>query len=1469
MGIILLPIIAYMVFLSSSVQTYFTQTIAAKLSKRANTTIQIEGVDFSPFKSLILKGVYIEDYQKDTLMYVGALKAQIDSADWEFHNFNLNVKKLYLKKITLDKTYFRLYEDENTTLNIDKLIDSLSTGGTSESEQEFLCTVNQVDMTRSRFAYYTEEYKPQKFGMNYDDIDVLDIQLQARNIVLEGDTLNFDLQKLSCRDKSGFILKELKAHNRITNRQWSMTNVSILTPYSKAYAKHINFNYISGEGYWKNFTKKMKLDFVFKTSRISLLDIAYFNDELYGFQETGYFSGRVHGTVVDLKGKNIDIQYGDNTHIKGQFYMNGLPYLRNAYLEANFKEFTTSIPDIEKVYIPGYEKGRIAIPQKFDNLGLIRYKGKFNGFINDFVFYGNFKTDMGTIKTDILFKPSPEENKLSFKGDLKTTDFNLGGLLDVEKAGRITMNVEVNGYTSDKKLRGKLRGMVNQLEFYNYDYINLALDGDFSENKFDGKISLLDPNIAFDFSGKVDFSHKVPTLNFSSHLSNAQLYPLHLNTKDSLAQLSLSLNANFTGSGLDDANGVIEVNNTHYRNNRGEFKLKKIVLNSNTTPHYKNVIFSSDVADAEVKGNYDVRELISSLKNIVFYYLPAYATNKEYTKLDTTNKFDFKVDLKETQALTDVLYPELEIAANSTISGKVNAQNHILEINAYAPDIVWMGKTLDGLQFNLKTNNEKLIAKGRTNKLKFSDSFRIYNLSHKLEAGNNNLKYNLLWNNWDEVTYSGYLAAESKISRKNPEANPLTEIQLLPSTIIMADSIWNIQPSKITIDSTSFAIDNFKIQRNKQFFGLDGVISEQKSDSLTFQFEEITLSDLNSILGSKGIALNGKLRGYLQIADFYHDRLSSSNLVVEELVFNRDTLGNLYLMSDWDKINQKLFVSSFTHHKGRKEINLFGDYFPQKDSLDFRLDINQFRLPLLQSYLQENISELSGYTSGHINLTGTTSTPQMEGKLHLDNAGFTVNELQTHYQCNDSITLTPTQVRFEQMQLFDTKGHKASLDGFIQHDNFDKLQLDLALNAVNFQVLNTKITDNEMLYGKAYITGITHISGKPEDLNIEITAKTEKDTKIYIPLNSSSDIQESNFITFVNKHSTSTYQKKEDYQINLSGIRMNCDFDITPDADVQIIFDSRIGDILRAKGNGNLNLQIDTKGDFKIFGGYTIENGSYLFTLQDVINKKFDLENGGTIKWNGDPYNARVNINALYKVRTSLYDLGLNIPDVDVTKKVPVQCKMNLSNRLTNPNIRFSIEFPTLDQQTQNIVEGLFASEDEVNKQILSLLVLNRFYTPEYVRATDQDFENKNSSYAVGVTTSELLSNQLSNWLSQISNDFDIGVSYRPGDELTSDEIEVALSTQIFNDKVTINGNVGTRSNQERDNDFIGDFDVNVKLDKKGKLQFKAFTRSNEKLLYEDKRNTQGIGIFYREDFDSFSQLLKKYLNFLRKKDHK
>ncbi len=325
----------------------------------------------------------------------------------------------------------------------------------------------------------------------------------------------------------------------------------------------------------------------------------------------------------------------------------------------------------------------------------------------------------------------------------------------------------------------------------------------------------------------------------------------------------------------------------------------------------------------------------------------------------------------------------------------------------------------------------------------------------------------------------------------------------------------------------------------------------------------------------------------------------------------------------------------------------------------------------------------------------------------------------------------------------------------------------------------------------------------------------------------------------------------------------------TPEAKVQIIYNSQIGDIIKAQGEGILLFEMDNDGNMSLSGNYNPTKGDYLFTLQNVINKRFTIEQGGSIIWSGDPYNATIDLNAIYNLKASVYDLLPNYFEVkSQSQRIQVECIINLEDELLNPTIGFDINFPNADESIKDQLSQFFKTEEEMNKQILSLIVMNKFYTPEYMRGM---YEAQNANM-VGTTASELMSNQLSNWLSQISSNWDVGLNYRPGTPVSDDEIEVALSTQIFNDRVTLNGNIGNNTNNYSNNNnnnssqIVGDFEIGVKLVPSGKIQFKAYNRSNNNLIYETAPYTQGIGLSFKEEYNTFDELLKKLGDIFKKK---
>ncbi|HSH52603.1 MAG TPA: translocation/assembly module TamB domain-containing protein, partial [Bacteroidales bacterium] len=383
---------------------------------------------------------------------------------------------------------------------------------------------------------------------------------------------------------------------------------------------------------------------------------------------------------------------------------------------------------------------------------------------------------------------------------------------------------------------------------------------------------------------------------------------------------------------------------------------------------------------------------------------------------------------------------------------------------------------------------------------------------------------------------------------------------------------------------------------------------------------------------------------------------------------------------------------------------------------------------------------------------------------------------------------------------------------------------------------------------------------------VDISGRTEPNTKINIPISKSGLAEESGFVRFINTPKTSE-KLMDDYNVDLSGFRLNFDLEVTPEAEALLIFDSKIGDIIRARGEGNLKMEIDANNNFNMFGDYSIEEGDYLFTLQNVINKKFEIERGGTILWSGAPYNANIDIEAIYNLRTQLTNLFPEDSTDFYRRRIPVECQIYLSDNLMNPSIRFDINLPTADEEINTRVKSTINTQEKLNRQFLSLLVLNSFM-PDQQQGAENYLAESGTAGLGSVTTSELLSNQLSHWLSQISEEWDIGVNYRLADEISSDQIEVALSTQLLNNRVSINSNVGYGGQTtENATNLVGDFRVDVKLTKNGKLRLKAYNESNDRILYDNAPYTQGVGIFYREEFNSFSELLNRFWsNFSRKK---
>jgi hypothetical protein len=480
------------------------------------------------------------------------------------------------------------------------------------------------------------------------------------------------------------------------------------------------------------------------------------------------------------------------------------------------------------------------------------------------------------------------------------------------------------------------------------------------------------------------------------------------------------------------------------------------------------------------------------------------------------------------------------------------------------------------------------------------------------------------------------------------------------------------------------------------------------------------------------------------------------------------------------------------------------------------------------------------------------------GKVNIKDGKIGIDYTKVDYSINQPVEFSDDSIVFRKITLKDRENNTALLDGYITHKMFNHLKYNIRLKTNRLEALKTTAGDNSIFYGDAHCSGDALFAGSGDKLKLDLNLRTLEGTQIVIPLETPASVAENDFIRFITPdtllNKIPALVKKEE-----SGtFDMNMNLIATPAAKIQILFNSTLADAITGQGNGNFRMVYDHLGNFNMYGNYTIYKGDYLFTLQNVIGKKFKLEEGGTITWNGDPYEAIVDLNAVYNLKASIKNLLVDSYKNESSGRIPVECKINLSHKLLNPVLKFDILFPTADERTRDELQQFISTQDDVNRQMLTLMLLGQFYTPEYIRGRNDNQSNTGS--LVGATTSEMLSNQLSNWLSQISTNFDVGFNYRPGDQVNTNQMEFALSTQIFDDRVTINGNIGNNSSLQNNNtnSVVGEIEVFIKLIKSGKLELKMYNRANTDITYDTAPYKQGVGFSYRESFNSFKDLFNQ-----------
>ncbi len=1462
--VIVLLIALYFAVQSSTFQTWAAKKATNYLSKELGTTVNIGKVNINFFKAITLNNVFMADLHNDTLLNGNTITAQISGFDYKQQA--LKIDELKLEQTTVKLVKYKT----DSVFNYDFLVNYFSGSKTDISTKKgWAIDYGNLILNGVNFTYRNEHYDTEvSKSINYDHIYASDISGKINQFKQDKDTFYFNIENLRAQEQSGFDLKKLNAKVKLSEKELRCQQLLIRTPHTYIHGE-LTFLYENWDSY-SDFINKVKLKAELKDStHVNSKDIATFVPDLIGLNETVSINGKVNGYVSDLNLSNIHLKYRQFTEFNGDLSISGLPDIENCYLHFSTTRLATNYKDLIKVPTPPFDKqGTLALPSIISKFGTIAYQGTFDGLLNDFTTYGNFSTALGNVGSNLSVRLGKTMDDIRYHGQLNTKQFNLGVLAGLKELGNVSLQTKLEGKgLSLAKLDTDLEGKIISLSYKGYNYKDIKLNGSFRNKIFNGLLDSQDPNAQFDFNGNIDFTSKIPKMDFISTINAINPVALKLVTASDTGILSSQVLINLNGDDLNNLSGEINFDDTQYKTRKKIYKLSTFDLQLDQTTPNKKIKLNSAYLNALLEGKFSPTNLEPAINHFLNTYYPTFI-QKQNPKVKYTDACTFKVNIKRFNTINELFLPDLMISPGTQLNGNFNALHNSLNITTLSDTISYKGIRFDAIQLKCTEEYDVVSAKLEGKRLQIADSLSFSNFNVCISSRDRNTKYNFEWSNKKAVdNYSGELAGQVVFNATN--------IYLTYDTAftVLRDSTWHLARSNPSIiDTAGNVILNPLVFKNgAQSINIQGKLSSNPTDVLNLHFQNFYLEQLNPFTSAYSLKLNGTLNGDINLYNTLKNVAFSSDLNLSKLKLNDNLIGQLVLKNNYNPEQKQLELDGyttlgFTDESGGplKNLAFKGFYYLDKkeESLNIDLSATPLNLRLLNPILKDILTINTGMISGSGNIGGTPDKPRIEGKFNLFKSNIKVDYTNVNYEITGPITIYPDQINFDEMKMKEL-GTKAApqgtLSGNIFHTNFSRIQIDYDINYRNMLVLNTSEKENKDFYGKVYGSGNIALYGYLNNIFMRIADTTKRNSRFFLPLDGPAEVGENDFIHFVKRDTI-----KKRIEEKLSGFNLDMNIITTPDAQVQIIFDKKTGDVLNAQGYGNINLTINTLGKFDMFGDYTISDGDYLFTLENVISKKFEIDAGSTIKWSGSPYNADIDIVASYKQRTSVAPL---MPPGDSTisakRRVPVDCKLKMSDRLLTPKLTFAIDLLSLDDNTKSKINSVLQDETELNRQVFSLLLFKSFVSPEIYNRSG----GVTAGGAASASGADFLNSTVSNLLSGLTDQVQIGFNYRPGNQLNTDEVDLALSKQLFDDRLIIDGNIGVNNNQARNsNNLIGDVNAEYKLTQDGKFRVRGFNRSNDntQITTAGGAFTQGVGLFYREEFETFKQLYKRYLEKLK-----
>lgn len=1446
------------------IQSFVVKMAGGYISQKTGADIKIGQLVVTPSMSIKISDLQVKDLKDHNLISFKSLKVTPNLND--FGEKNIHIKSIEID--SLSGSLIRYNGDDK--FNFKFLAELFGSNKKKEKKSSPMppITIDKVRLRGIAFEYWDQKRErplfTEKHQMDYAHIDVFNIDLDANSIVIT-DGVKCNLTLLRAQDVSGFEIKKMSSLVDVSSKGIILDSLKIQTNNSDL-DLDLHMLYGSFKGF-KTFLDSVRFEATIRPTDILLSDIGHFAFIMYEMPDRFLFQGKMDGPVSNFTVKDIIFDFGNDTHFEGSVGFDGLPDFMSNTMFLNVDKMTFSYNDIENLRIPSVKDNRIPIPEQLAVLGKGNIKAHFKGTYYDFKANAEASTEAGDVAADIVMNTNKHSHERVMSGNVKGNNVMLGKIAKIEPTiGNVDVDAEYECIVGHDKTKISVNGDVPNIDFNGEKISGINIDGSLEDNIFDGQVKINDRLAKLTFNGNVDFksSDKLKA-DFKADIDRIDLYRLNL-YDDPQATIQADIQANFTGSDIDKIEGDISIDSLVYDGGKGHYVMKALSASvKNDEYMQRKMKLNCDFIDFELGGKINFAALPTSFFEYVNHYsdFPYLHDDIERSKYkDTEQDFYIRANILDASTICALFMPELKIANNTTLNGIFTSKSNLLNLTLRSPYIKYGNLAIDNVE--LRNSNGEHSSILRLN----AKSLLPDNKADSTAFGLNNINITSLMANdsiYTNISFNGHqLPDRNKVFLKTKfKAGEKEYGRFLVSdaNILIDSSEWHIDKDNY-IDfkkEESTFINNLTLIGDSQKLAINGYLPLQNNDTLTVNFNEFDFSTIDFLTKPSNIDLDGHINGIAHVSGLNQTMSLFADLTIDSLALNGDRYGDATILSYWDNQNQRVHIAAGIKDQDLDKLSLRGSYYPNQkyDNIEFRLVLNDMRLNIIEPFTQGIVDRVDGTGSGRFDIIGSLNEPVIEGNLNVKDGGCHIDYLNTYYTFEPKIKLSENLIEFDNMTLTDSLGNVARVRGNITHNYLKDFNLNIMILMRDFLALATAPANNADFYGTAFATGMVEVKGPTDNISLSIKAATQKGTDFTVPLNSTHSVKTKDYIVFVNNRQDSTTVKEDLLPPKRNLFNIDLDLAVDDKADLHIILPGDLGNI-DANGNGNMKIGVSSSGDFNLIGNYIIERGQFDLVLENFLRKNFTLEKGGTIAFNGDPLEGIINASGVYQCKASLSSAGVVVDSTSSYGSVNVESVIYLRNKLLNPDLTFGMRLPNANEDIQQSIFSVIDTTNQsvMTQQTISLLVLNSF-------SNSNNFASDFNSGSFSVLTA-----QLNNWLSQISRNFDIGFNYKPGDELTNDELQIALRTQLFNDYLTIESSLGYISNSSgsssKASSIVGEVDVYVKLTRSGNLTAHFYNHSNNNTYFTNisydrtAPYTQGLGISYSKSFDKFKDLFKR-----------